>query len=66
MLRDSAGRPDILIVEPHVAPVVIETELLPAVTVEADAIARLGQALKSTGSEIQSSIAVRLPKGLAL
>lgn len=65
MLRGTAGRPDILVVEPNVSPVVIETELLPAVTVERDALARLGQHLRATGREILSAIAVRLPTVLA-
>jgi hypothetical protein len=61
MLRGGAGRPDILILEPNVSPVVIETEVLPAATVEAEAIARLGQRIRTTGRIILSSIAVRLP-----
>lgn len=65
MLRGSTGRPDILVIEPNVSPVVIETELLPAVTVEHEAIARLGQHLRATGRQILSSIAVRLPMTLA-
>lgn len=47
--------------EPNVSPVVIETEVVPAVTVEAEAVARLGAHLKKTGRTILSSIAVRLP-----
>ena len=34
MLRGSNERPDILVTEPNVSPVVIETEILPAATVE--------------------------------
>jgi hypothetical protein len=64
MLRGGSGRPDILVLEPFVSPVVIETELFPAVTVEADATSRLGVSLKSTGVPILSSIAVKLPKRL--
>jgi hypothetical protein len=60
-LKGSAARPDILIVEPNVSPVVIETEVVPAVTVEAEAVARLGAQLKATGRTILSSVAVRLP-----
>ena len=33
-------RPDILIAEPHTAPVVVETEVLPAINVEAEALSR--------------------------
>ncbi len=57
-------RPDILVTEPYTAPVVIETEVLPAVTVEADAIARLDEKLSGTGSPILSAIAIRLPTRL--
>jgi len=63
LLAGSPGRqPDILIAEPHTAPVVIETEVLPAITVEAEALARLGEDLSGSGRTILSSIAVRLPQ----
>ena len=64
MLRDSNERPDILVIEPNVSPVVIETEILLAATVEPEAIARLGKQIRATGKTILSSIAVRLPKRL--
>jgi hypothetical protein len=65
LLKSSAGlQPDILVLEPHVSPVVIETEVLPAITVEPEARARLGESIKATGRTILSSIAVRLPKRL--
>jgi hypothetical protein len=60
-IKGSAARPDILVLERSVSPVVIETEVLPAVTVEAEAVARLGAKLKQTGRTILSSVAVRLP-----
>lgn len=60
-LKGSNARPDILVVEPNVSPVVIETEVSPATTVESEAIDRLGKQLKATGRTILSSIAVRLP-----
>lgn len=63
-LQGSQKRPDILIAEPHVSPVVIETEVVPAATVEADAFSRLGSRLSGTGRKILSSIAVRLPATL--
>ncbi|MBK8268586.1 MAG: hypothetical protein IPK83_09915, partial [Planctomycetes bacterium] len=65
MLRGNAGRPDILVIEPNVSPVAVETELLPAMTVERDALSRLGQHLRATGRQILSSIAVRLPTSLS-
>ena len=61
MLKDGNGRPDILVLEHDVSPVAIETEVLPAVTVEPEARARLGSSIKSNGRLILSSIAVRLP-----
>jgi hypothetical protein len=60
-LKGSTARPDILVVEPNVSPVVIETEVFPAVTVEAEAADRLGAQMKATGRTILSSIAMRLP-----
>ena len=64
MLRGSHERPDILVKEPNVSPVVIETEVLPAPTVESDATSRLGRQIRATGRTILSSIAVRLPERL--
>lgn len=58
-LQGSNKRPDILVTEPGVSPVVIETEILPALTVEAEAIERLGETLRADGRRILSSIAVR-------
>jgi hypothetical protein len=63
-LRGNNQRPDILVCEPHTSPVVIETEVLPAATVEAEARSRLGAVLRATGRPILSSIAVRLPVAL--
>lgn len=63
-IKGSTARPDILVVEPNVSPVVVETEVNPAITVEAEAVDRLGRQLKSTGRTILSSIAVRLPARL--
>ncbi len=63
LLAGASGlRPDILVTEPYTAPVVIETEVLPAVTVEPEALARLGEGLIGSGRKILSSIAVRLPQ----
>lgn len=61
MLKESAARPDILVVEPNVSPVAIEIEVLPAITVESEAVSRLGQYMRGTGRTILSAIAVRLP-----
>ncbi len=64
ILKGSAKRPDILVLEPNVSPVVIETEVLPAITVESDATSRLGEVVRTTGRTILSSIAVRVPARL--
>ena len=64
MLKGNAKRPDILVLEPNVAPVCIETEVVPAVTLESDATARLGEELRSNGRKILSCISVRLPSTL--
>jgi hypothetical protein len=63
-LSGSNKRPDILITEFGVSPVVIETEVLPAVTVEPEARERLGETLKENGRRILSAIAVRSPARL--
>ena len=54
-------RPDIVVCENIVSPIVIETEYLPAATVEKDAAARLGQTYVPTGGEVHVTIAVRVP-----
>jgi hypothetical protein len=64
MLKGSQGQPDIMVIEPSVSPVVIETEVIPAANVESDATSRLGERLRDTGKEILSTIAVRLPPRL--
>lgn len=61
MLKGSQAQPDILVIEPNVSPVAIETEVLPAATVELDAVSRLGERVRRTGRKILSSVAVRLP-----
>lgn len=58
------ARPDILVTEQFVSPVTVETEVLPATTVEAEAKSRLGQILQNDGAMVRSSIAIRLPKEL--
>ena len=64
LLAGASGlRPDILVTEPYTAPVVIETEVLPAVTVEAEAICAIGRRhlVAAVWSTILSAIPVRLP-----
>ena len=65
LLAESGGlRPDIVIEERLTAAVVIETEILPAQTVEDETLSRLGKELSKLGRIIQSTIAVRLPQRL--
>ena len=45
LLGDPAAQPDIVLVHPGGSPVIVETEVLPARTVEADARSRLGRYL---------------------
>lgn len=63
-LAGSNRRPDILVTEAGVSPIVIETEVMPALTVEAEAKERLGECLKENGKQILSSVAVRSPTRL--
>lgn len=57
-------QPDILINPANSNPVIIETEYLPARTVEQDAVDRLGSSLASAGQRIEHVFAVRIPAGL--
>ena len=61
VLKGSGKRPDVLITEPNVSPVVVETEVLPAPSVESDAKQRLGEKLMPSAQRILSSLAIRLP-----
>lgn len=64
ILAGTDRRPDILILEPNVSPVVVETEVMPAATVEKDARDRLGHELRGTRRAIRAAVAVRLPSRL--
>jgi len=61
VLKGSGKRPDILVTELSVSPVVIETEVMPAMSVETDAVQRLGEHLLPSGRCLLSSLAVRMP-----
>lgn len=63
-LTGNNKRPDILVSEHGVSPVVVENEVLPALTVEIEARSRLGETLLSDGRRILSSIAIRSPMRL--
>ena len=65
LLADAGGlRPDIMVLEPYTSPVVIETELMPAASVEDEALARLGKELSDSRRPVLSAIALRLPERL--
>ena len=58
------GRPDVVLRNPRGSVVVVETEYVPARTVEQDAIDRLGRHLSGSGVAIEQCVAVRVPDSL--
>lgn len=64
LIGASGKRPDIVVAPPGTAPVLVETEFLPAGTVEQDASARIGMTLKHSGKTIENVIAIRIPESL--
>ena len=65
VLRETALQPDIVIRPPGGVPVILETEFMPARSVEADATARLGKFLEYNGDLIEQTIAVQVPQELS-
>ncbi len=65
VLREAVLQPDIVIRPPGGVPVIIETEFMPARSVEADATARLGKFLEYNGDLIEQTIAVQVPQELS-
>ena len=62
VLQGSAGKqPDLILSPPGTSLVAIETEFMPAVTVEEDAVSRLGESLASDARTIENVIALRIP-----
>ena len=61
ILKKKALRPDILIQEPGLPPICLETEFEPAGSVEADAASRLGKVTAKTGGTIQVVLAIKIP-----
>lgn len=55
------GTPDGLLQNPRGSVVVVETEYVPARTVETEAIDRLGRELRDSGVAIEQCVAVRVP-----
>ena len=65
VIQGSPGKQiDILVSPPGSSPVVIETEFMPADTVEADAVSRLNEVLASDHRAIEHAIALRVPPHL--
>ena len=58
----AAKHPDIVVRHPGGMPVIVETEYMPANTVEDDAEARLGKKLESNGQSVEHVIALRVPQ----
>ena len=62
VLEEKAKRPDILVQHPGGMPVIVETEYLPAPSVEDDARDRVGKKLISNGRVVEQCIALRVPR----
>ena len=62
VFRDSKAQPDLFLED--VVPIVIETEIEPARTVESDAISKLGLTVDYSGRVMEYAIACRLPEVL--
>lgn len=62
---EAAKAPDIVVRMPGGLSVIVETEYAPALSVEADALSRLGTALAETGEPLEQVVAVRLPDDLS-
>ena len=67
VFSESAGlQPDIIVRHPGGLPVAVETEYIPARSVEQDARQRLGKTLRETGENVEQALAVRIPDALAI
>ena len=64
VLGRSQLQPDVVIRHPSGQPVILETEFMPASTVEKDAKERLGEELAATGQLVNQALAVRIPAEL--
>ncbi len=58
----NSGTPDILIAPDGTMPIVVETEFLPALTVEEEAIGRIGCVVAATNTKIEQAVALRAPQ----
>ena len=64
VIENPAHRLDILVTAPGRSPVSIESEFMPARTVEEDALSRLGKTAKRDAKTIEAVIALRYPENL--
>lgn len=64
VIENPALQLDVLITAPGRSPVSIETEFMPARTVEDDALSRLGKTARRDAKTIEAAIAVRYPERL--
>ena len=64
VFRDAARRPDLIVHGHRAQPVAVETEFPPGRGVEADALARLGEAVGANGDEVEQAVGVLLPEEL--
>ncbi len=65
VLQGSAGKqPDFILSLQGTSPVALESEFMPAASVEDDAISRIGKRLASDGRMIENVIALRIPNEL--
>ncbi len=61
VFKAKGQRPDIVVRDNPAAPICVETEYQPAVTVEQDGLSRLGQTYVPTGGKVGCAMAVRIP-----
>ncbi len=62
---NAAKAPDVVVRMPGGMSVILESEYAPAATVEADAVARLGEHLRETGEPIEQVVALCIPETLS-
>ena len=64
VIENPAHQLDVLVTAPGRSPVSVETEFMPARTVEDDALSRLGKTARRDAKTIEAVIAVRYPENL--
>ena len=67
MIAEGAGkRPDLIVRHPGGIPVIVETEIAPASSVEKDAKSRLGKTFTRDGNKVEQTIALIIPADIAI